>query len=195
MIGSKVTSEQLQRDLEEFPVRLRDRVSKAVKAGLAIYERHHKTEEIRRGGGKSKAVPEKFTWRTGELAKSYRIYWRTGDLDGYYGSEKNYSKIIEQGGTVRPRTGKFLAIPLEAARYGVGGGLSPRRHRGLFAQTSKKGNLLLFKNDGGGLVPMFLLKDKVKIGARPTIKRTEEKNRDKVHRRIADASIEPLGGK
>lgn len=65
--------------------------------------------------------------------------------------------------TIRPRRSKYLAIPLP----GTPPGRRPREIPGLFAFTSRKGNLLLAtKTPGGDLSPMFVLKRSVVIRAR-----------------------------
>jgi hypothetical protein len=196
MLLRKVTSEQLARELSEYPKKMRASVSRAVLESLVLLENHHKTEEINRGGsGHGRAVAGKFTTRTGALVRSYRHYWKTGDLSGWYGSSNKYSHVIEKGGTIRPKNAKFLTIPIHKdAKYGVGGGKRAGDFD-LFPFRSQKGNLLLAKRGASGIVPMFLLKKSVKIDPRPTIERTEKKNRNKIHGKIADAALNPFKGK
>jgi hypothetical protein len=194
MIGKAITPKELARELEQYPEKMRRQVSFAVRNGLVVYERHHKKEEIRRGAGKSGSVEGRFTSRTGALAKSYRMYWSKGDLEGWYGSESKYSAMIEKGGKIKPTRAQMLAIPLSAAKYGVGGGVGPRHYDNLFMIKSRKGNLLLAKAQGAGIVPMFVLKKQVKIPARPTIERTEKAKTNEVHKLIADAAVAPFGG-
>lgn len=194
MILSKLAAAKVEEMATGYPKAVRADVSKAVRNGLALMERHHKKKEIKRNAGKSASVANRWSWRTGALAKSFRIFWKSGALEGYYGSQSKYSRMVEGGGTVRPKRAKFLAIPLDAAKYGVGGGVSPRHHRNLFPITSKKGNLLLVKGGAGSIVPMYVLKKMVKIPARPTLKRTEAATIDKATNLIADAAVKSLGG-
>jgi hypothetical protein len=197
MLLRKVTSEQLARELSEYPKKMRASVSRAVLESLVLLENHHKTEEINRGGsGHGRAVAGKFTSRTGDLVRSYRHYWKTGDLSGWYGSSSKYSKKVEEGGTIKSsRPGGYLTIPINRkAKYGVGGGKRAGDFD-LFPFKSKKGNLLLAERGASGIVPMFLLKKSVKLDPRPTIERTEKKNRNKIHGKIADAALNPFKGK
>lgn len=192
MLRIGLKAQTLMSDLAKMPEKIDSQVSLAVRKGLVLMERHHKTQEIRRGGGKSAPVADKFTWRTGNLARSYRVYWNRGDLIGYYGSEAIYSGIIEKGGTIRPKTAKYLAIPLDAAKYGVGGATaSPKDYSDLFFIESRKGNKLLVRRNGAEITPMFLLRKKVVIKARPTIERTEKAKIDEVNKMVADAAIQP----
>jgi hypothetical protein len=178
-----------------MPKRLDSALSVAVRKSLVLLERHHKTEEIRRGGGKSAPVPDKWTWRTGALAKSYRVYWNRGDLVGYYGSESKYSGILERGGDITPKRAKRLAIPLDAAKYGVGNATkSPRDFDGLFYIKSARGNELLVRRAKRGLEPMFVLKKKVTLAARPTIERTEQAMSSAIGELMADAALQVWRG-
>lgn len=196
MFHMELRTSGLVTSLATMPARMDNALSLAVRKGLVLLERHHKKEEIRRGGGKSAPVPDKWTWRTGALAKSYRIYWNRGDLVGYYGSESKYSAILERGGEIKPRKAKRLAIPLDAAKYGVGNATkSPRDYDGLFYLVSKKGNELLARHGERGLEPMFVLKKSVTLAARPTIKRTEEAQADNIAELMADASLSVWKGK
>lgn len=193
--GGAVSVEQLAVELGDIMQPMRMKISRAILNGLIVIERHHKTEEIRRRAGQSAPVADKWTWRTGALAKSYERFWKPGDLVGYYGSPTKYARMMEEGGTVRPKRAKMLAIPLKAAKYGVGGGLPPSKRDDLFMIRSRKGNLLLVKAAAAGITPMFVLKDQVKIDPRRTIERTEKKKMPEVEKLIADAAVEPFGGK
>jgi hypothetical protein len=198
MLLRKVTSEQLARELSEYPKKMRASVSRAVLESLVLLENHHKTEEINRGGsGHGRAVAGKFTSRTGDLVRSYRHYWKTGDLSGWYGSSSKYSKKVEEGGEIRPKNAKFLTIPIHKdAKYGVGGGKRAGDFKDLFFIQSLKGQPMLVRDKGlKGFEPIFLLRRMVKLDPRPTIERTEKKNRNKIHGKIADAALSPFKGK
>ena len=195
MILSQLKSDATSEIMTGYPKEVRQSISKAIRKGLVMMERHHKKQEIRRGAGKAAAVADRWSWRTGALAKSYRIYMKKGDLVGYYGSNQKYARILEEGGTIRPKRGKYLAIPLDAAKYGVGGSVTARHHKDLFAVRSKKGTLILDKAAKAGITPMFVLKKKVKLDPRKTIERTEKANLDKVNDLVADAAVKPLEGK
>ena len=68
------------------------------------------------------------------------------------------------GGVLRPRKAKHLALPFP----GITG--RPRSYQNTFFQKSKKGNLIMFQNqDDGSIIPLFVLKESVKIPARPFI--------------------------
>ncbi len=76
--------------------------------------------------------------------------------------------IHETGGTVRPRRSRYLTIPLPAAMDSRG---VPLRRRArdwdnTFVARSRRGNLLIFRRDGLGLTPLYLLKPSVRIKPR-----------------------------
>lgn len=82
-----------------------------------------------------------------------------------------YARIQEEGGTVRPRRGQYLAIPLPGAltaagalrgRFAVPGGL--RNVPGLYFRRSKAGRPMLFDQKTG--LPMFVLVRQVRLPAR-----------------------------
>lgn len=83
--------------------------------------------------------------------------------------------------TIRPKSKKFLTIPLKAAMTGAGVSKGPATSKSLWGDTfvakSKAGNLIIFgkerytkgKRTGemrGKIVPLFLLKTQVSIPAR-----------------------------
>ncbi len=78
-----------------------------------------------------------------------------------------YARILEHGGVIRPKTAKWLTVPLKAAKTKAGVARASARHfEGTFFRRSKAGNLILW-----GLplpsskepVPLFVLKKQVKI--------------------------------
>ena len=56
-----------------------------------------------------------------------------------------------------PKIGKKLAIPMHRSAYGA----SPRNTPGLFYAKNAKGTEMLAKVEGGALVAMYILKDRV----------------------------------
>jgi hypothetical protein len=86
-----------------------------------------------------------------------------------------YAKIQETGGTIKPKSSKFLCIPLPTALDGNGVPLrkSPRDWENTFVATSKAGNLMIFQKRAGSIVPLYVLKDQVtlppRLGMRDTL--------------------------
>lgn len=81
-----------------------------------------------------------------------------------------------RGGTIHARRSKYLTIPLTPAAYN-------QRARGnrfadkLFAQHSKKGNLILFlkpRTKGDPIVPIYALKESVTQKPDPTVLPTDQ---------------------
>ena len=79
-----------------------------------------------------------------------------------------YAKIQETGGMIKPKSAKFLCIPLPAALDGNGLPLraSPRQWENTFVATSKAGNLIIFQKRASTIVPLYVLKDEVTIPPR-----------------------------
>lgn len=102
--------------------------------------------------------------RTRTLSKSVHVEVVQQSKDNAaveVGTNLEYAAIHEFGGTIRPKSAKYLAIPV-GARTG-----SPRRHADLKVRKTPKGNLLLV--DGGG-VTQYVLKPSVTIPARPYLR-------------------------
>ena len=75
---------------------------------------------------------------------------------------------VHEDGAVIRKKGKMLAIPLPDALDSRGRPLKrgPRAWRDTFVARSKKGNLLIFQKRGREIVPLYVLKDQVKIPRR-----------------------------
>jgi hypothetical protein len=79
--------------------------------------------------------------------------------------------IHEYGGTIKAK-GKMLTIPLPAALSGKG--TAPpfaRQWKNTFVARTRRGNLLIFQRRGATVVPLYVLKDQVKIPARLGMRR------------------------
>lgn len=112
--------------------------------------------------------------RTGAFRRSFDVVDHGTSIDTLRfvtGAVRNvppYADIHEYGGVITPKKGKFLAIPLEAAktvRADVGRG-GPRDFEDTFIFTSKAGNKIIAQRSGDGLTPLFVLKESVKIPPR-----------------------------
>ncbi len=111
--------------------------------------------------------------RTGKgldsIKKTIKVNSGAGDfveITGQIGAPFPMS-VHERGKTIRPKRAKFLAIPLPAAVDSKGVlRMRPREWPDTFVGRSSKGNLLIFQVSGTGIIPLFLLKRKVKIPAR-----------------------------
>ncbi len=150
---------------------VRREVSKGIRDGLQVLESDHKKVQFRRGAGRDASThPTQVTWRTGQLARSYRIYYVKGDLFGYYGSDLQRARILEEGDTIHMKD-KLLTVPTSAARKGVGMGLGARHLDlefmwGIYKKTGKKA----LGRDG---VVWFWLVEQVTIPARPMLARSK----------------------
>jgi phage gpG-like protein len=76
------------------------------------------------------------------------------------GADVPYARIHHEGGIIRPRTAKFLAIPLtpQAKRSG------PRQFQG---DTFIAKGIIFSKDENGKITPQYALKKEVRMPARP----------------------------
>jgi len=126
----------------------------------------------RRGSGGTKALQD-----TGRLVQSWLA--ATPRVDGLtvtIQSNVAYARLHNEGGTIKPKTAKHLALPLSqkaalgAKRIGVRAyvdSVAKKVGKKPFVLTSKAGNkFLVVGNRAGGLDFLFLLKKSVTIPAR-----------------------------
>ncbi len=111
--------------------------------------------------------------RTGKLAQS--IQWRVQKTDVglvafvganvLTGRRVPYADILETGGTITAKKGKFLAVPLRAALTGAGTtkAPSPRDFPNTFFRRTKQGRPIIFQKNGNRIVPLFILFKRVNI--------------------------------
>lgn len=79
-----------------------------------------------------------------------------------------YARLLEEGGTIRPKKGTFLAIPIRgtpAETKGARVGKIASTFSNIFFALSKRGHPLLMGSVGedGEVQPLFLLRRSVKI--------------------------------
>lgn len=94
------------------------------------------------------------------------------------GTNLVYAPPHEFGGVIRPKTGKYLAIPIGSYRG------SPRSHSDLQLRKSRSGNLLLVDASG---TPQYVLKESVTIPARPFMRPAHDDNKTEVQGAIGEA--------
>lgn len=99
---------------------------------------------------------------------------KTGDLRGSIlmspivpkntvtvGTNKVYARIHDFGGTIRPKNGTYLTIPIGGTRGSI------RDHTGFFIRA-KSGSLYFVKYMGNGVIkPLYVLRRSVTIKAKP----------------------------
>lgn len=156
--------------------RMKKAISRGVRKALAITQKVHKTEVIGTRIGPS--LGDVWTKRTGEASRSFHIAMEPGATTGAYGSELARVGVLEMGtqaalgGPLRPRRAKYLAIPTDRARVGVGRAVSPKDwpEGSLVFVVSRGGNPLLLDPRTGEV--MFVLRRSVTIPPHPTLDKT-----------------------
>lgn len=96
--------------------------------------------------------------RSGFTRKSIKWAFAKKTLTGRIGSRKKHMRQIEHGGTITPKRGKYLTIPMPAAQTASGVTRKPiTDYEGFFLRT-KEGWLFFFEDKGDGKIkPMFML--------------------------------------
>ncbi len=159
------TPDEFRAAMEKAPKRLFDEVTtRLTKRAREFVQRVFPRARLSGGEGLKN--------RTGALRRSFNVTSKGGDLNSWHMAEfttSPYAKIHEHGGTIRPKSAKYLAIPLAAAKAKSGdlrGG--PRSFTNTFFAKSKAGNLILFQNQGKGKkpLPLFVMKKQVTLKPR-----------------------------
>jgi len=160
-------AEKLAKELKLLPLKVRKKAAQAMKevltGAVGYVIKKHLT------GGTTKT---RLGVRTGNLRRSIRWKVNESRLEGEFGSyDTSYAAIHEFGGTIRPKRGRYLAIPFRSGKTPAGVWKSPR----LFENTFVRKNIIFQKRGKDKIVPLFVLKKSVKIPARPFINPTAEK--------------------
>jgi hypothetical protein len=116
---------------------------------------------------------------------------------GVTGSATRYATFLIKGGTITPKKGKYLAIPVGPALTGAGVGRYPsaRDVPGLvFIPKTRAGNAILAKVEGKGrnrhIVPYFVLKTSVTIGAHDYVSAVRERLEQRVAEELPATLVE-----
>lgn len=109
--------------------------------------------------------------------------------EGYDASGARVSQFV-----IRPKRGKFLAIPLSAAKTGAGvsrGG--PRMYSDTFFLPSAKGGTIMQRR-GAGAVPLFALRREVIVKPRPSLDAVKARVEKSLPAEVQAAFVEAAGG-
>lgn len=138
--------------------------------------------------------------RTGFLRHSIssQLFGDNDSIGAIIGSGARYTKrviyadILETGGVIKPKKGKYLAIPIGEARTksGVGRG-SPRD----FANTFIRKNIIYQKYGKKSIRPLFILKKSVTIPAFRWMGQTVEQMDNVLENNVLEAINEVENGK
>ncbi len=101
------------------------------------------------------------------ILDSVEVSEHNGDVTGKIGGIF-YLGTQEFGGVIRVKRSKYLTIPLPAALDARGVPLKRRARdwADTFIKRSKAGNLIIFQKRAGEIVPLYVLKKRVKIPKR-----------------------------
>lgn len=104
--------------------------------------------------------------------------------------------IHETGGTIRARNGGFLTIPLPAALSSSGVPLRERARdwNDTFSARSKRGSLLIFRREGREIVPLYILKESIRIRPRLGLAKAVAEELPHFERKIFNEIIDEIEG-
>jgi len=100
-----------------------------------------------------------------------------------------YARILERGGTIRPKRVQWLTIPLP----GVKG--RARNFRNTFFLKSKKGNLLLMQREINKIKPLFVLKKRVDIPAFQWLETSIDERRLALRKMMSKSELLRIAGR
>lgn len=106
-----------------------------------------------------------------------------------------YARMQEEGGTIRPKKGRFLAIPMSNAKTaaGVPRWPTPRAVPGLFA-LNLRGRIFLVRKQGAGLEFLYRLKESVRIRGTKYLARAVARQQKRLPRELIELTIEAIEG-
>jgi hypothetical protein len=126
------------------------------------------------GGTGAQTLSKRSGALVASIEKSVDIRGTTfGDLTGYISAA--FPGIVHEfGATIRPKTAKYLTVPLPAALDANGIPLkkSARDWENTFVARSKAGNLIIFQRRMSQTVPLYVLKSSVRIPPRLGMRQT-----------------------
>jgi hypothetical protein len=103
------------------------------------------------------------------------------------GERMSYANVHESGGTISAKNGKYLTVPLDKNKTRAG--VARKKARDLtdsFVFRSKKDNLIMAEKIDQKIVPMFVLKENVKIKGKKYLSNTLRTNKSKFINRLID---------
>lgn len=174
VVGLEALARDFERSWNGIPAILSDELKKYLNYVAAELARRHGNAWP---GG---TTPLTLSKRSGTLIesviKSVKVT-SDGTVEGIKGEMGGnfYAVVHEYGAVITVKKAKWLTIPLSAAldNRGIPLKKSAKEWNNTFVARSKKGNLLIFRKEGGRkIVPLYALKKRVKIPPRLGMRET-----------------------
>ncbi len=152
-----------ERKLKMMHKKMRPAIKAGMTRGMIETSKHIKSRKL---SGQVLEV------RTGQLRRTqyYKVKESGDKIIGIQGAKVPYGRAHELGAVIRPKTGQWLTIPLNAAKTASGVARGPARSFSNTFFLKKGGNLLLMQKKGDQIVPLFVLKKEVRIPKRPFLR-------------------------
>lgn len=188
--GQPLTPEQFKAAMDKAG----PAVARAMLGALAAYGRDFTWAEI------PKLITRRLRTRTGDLRKSFNMeqVQRDGDVGIVIYTRLPYAKLHEYGGTIVPKTARYLTIPVGMARTraGVKKG-SARQWSDTFVGQTAGGHLAIFRKTKRMKQAkiLYLLRRRVRIEPRLGLLKRWAQDDKKRRTLVADAMEAALRGK
>ena len=192
-------SKQIKKSAAKLSPRKLERLSVLAEREMRKYLTAVADEMDRRHGGAWPGGTTNTTLskRSGAMLKSIRNFMvRRNGMDTTGHIRLRRDRIIhETGGWIRATRSQYLTIPLSAALKpdGTPRKRSAREWQNTFVRRSRNGNLIIFQTRGTRIVPLYVLKKKVRIRARLGLRKALTRLRP-LFRRAMLAHIRDLKG-
>lgn len=191
-MGLKAVADHVGRSLDKAP-ELISREMKEFLEGVAeaLARRHGKAWP---GGTTATTMSKRSGWMIQSIKDSVKVKGTTiSTIEGEI-SVPYERKIHENGGVLKPKTAKYLTIPLPAALDSKGIPLkkSAKEWQNTFVIRSKKGNLLIVQRKGIQIIPLYVLKTSVYIPPRLGLGKTLQAGNSYLVDKIADAILRSI---
>lgn len=174
-LGLEGNLDKFKRALKRVPGLVFAEAKKALQQSGQEFQREMKLTRFRRYTS-WKNDKDILQSRTGLLNKSFNYEVQGGSIADLqvrvYSAGTSYANLQEYGGEIKPRNGKYLALPIGKALgpRGIPRKKGPREYPDGFFFTSKRGNLLFGVRSGRGkrkrIEPLYLLRTSVYVPPR-----------------------------
>ena len=161
---------EITHNAEAFDRAMREVPDKLYKNLLDAFKTHHMRflNHFKRTRMRSSQLNAGVQTRSGALRRSFDMAASGAHLDSLsvstFSAGSKYARIQEEGGKIEAPPGRYLAVPLKAAKTAAGVQRKPpRQWNDTFFLKSKKGTLLLMQKRGADMIPLFAMVKKVTI--------------------------------
>lgn len=194
-------SKQLERAARRLSPRNLERVAQYAEQEMRRYltrvsdAMHRRHSRPWQRGGVSRKTLSRRSGRGLQSIKNFIVRRTSDDIEGTMRLNK-YMTMHEHGGWIRAKNSTYLTIPLDPALNDDG---TPKKKRArdwkdTFVIKSRRGNLIIVQKRGRRIVPLYVLKKRVRIKARLGLRKEMKKQRPELRRNVLNRIHELVMG-